>query len=347
MTTFLKQSLKNFLLGTAALSLAGCFGGGTSAIDTGALTSGTDRDPTAPLSVNKLDNIEGTIGYAMDVDETVFESSSALTSGLSLNTLDGTISTDEKPSLTMRKNFIGGVDMNFDGRKISLREQEAVSNSDDAWFREYGSGSTKFSLSLWNAGKGDRNALTENEAGQNYHKIIGYDASQANGQRQRGHAIFGQESSLDTVADLERTATFDGYFSANIIPQQVGSAAGLTGEADVMSGGIELTADFDANTISGSSTNVLRRPAGDIEFREEVFELEFEEAQIRNNNAGGVVYSGNISSTFAPINGAEYSGTFYGDQAQETAGVLRGNTDNGDETIGSGRVVDGFFSAAR
>lgn len=347
MNTLLSQTLRVAQLVAVAITLSSCFGGGTSSIDSRTdEVSGAVPDDGS-LSRQKLDNIEGTIGYAMDVDETIFESKATLTSGLSLNTTDGRISTGDSPVVTVKKNFIGGVDLNFDGRKISLREEEAVSNSDDAWFREYGSGATKFSLALWNAGKGDRDALTENEAGQNYHKIIGYDASGATSTRQRGHFVFGQQSSLDNVAALEKTATFEGYFVTSVIPQRVTSAAGLTGEADAVSGGLELTANFDTNTISGSSTSVLRRPAGDIEFKEEVFDIKFQETSIKNDGTGGVIYSGTLKSTFEPVNGAEYSGTFYGDKAQETAGVIRGNTTDGSATIGSGRVVDGFYSAAR
>lgn len=324
-----------------SVMLAGCFGGGTTSIDT--LTTSITKDTSS--SLEKLDNVKGTIGYAMDIDETVFQSKEGLSSGMVIDSTDNSVTVGEGPIVTVRKNFIGGVDMDFDGRSVSLRDEEAVAGSHNSWLREYGSGTTQFSLSLWNAGKGGREGLTQNEAGQNYHKIIGYDAISATDGRQRGHIVFGQQSALATVAKLERTATFEGYFNASIVPETLNSASKISSEAEAIAGGIELLADFDNNTISGYSTNISRRPSEGIEFKEEVFDVQFEETQIKNDGAGGVIYTGNMSSTYEPINGAQYSGTFYGDQAQETAGVIQGATT--DSSTGDSHVVDGFFSAAR
>jgi len=328
------------LLSSVVLMLPGCFGGGASGFNSNALTSNGTK---VPSSLNKLDNVQGTMGYAMDVDGKTYTSDQSLSSKLSRQSGGADLYVANGPSFSAKKNFIGGLDIKIDGRDISLTSAEMI--ADTAWYKTLGSNNSKFSLSLWNAGKDERGGLLANAAGQNYHKIVGYDyTDNATTTQSRGHVVYGESTALSTIQDLERTATYDGYFSVFITPKKLNGNHYDTNAA-IMSGGAQFVADFDKNTISGQSTNVQLRDAGSHTFNQQNISVQFKSANIVDDGKGGVAYSGTIASDHSRMDGAEFKGSFFGAEAQETAGVITGETT--ETSSGKQQVVDGFFSAAR
>lgn len=342
MNTILSRSSKGTLLTSVVLMLSGCFGGGSSGINSDALTT-TSNGARVPSSLNKLDNVEGTMGYAMDVDEKTFTSSQALSSKLSRQSGGSNLNVTTGPNFSAKKNFNGGLDIEIDGQSVSLTSAEMI--ADTAWYKTSGSNNSKFSLSLWNAGKDERGGLLANAAGQNYHKIIGYDyTDNATTTQARGHVVYGEATPLSTVQDLQRTATYHGYFSVFITPEKM-SGNHYDNNSAIMSGGAQFFADFDKNTISGQSTDVQLRESGSHTFNNQNINVRFETADIVNDGNGGAVYKGKIASEHSRMDGAKFNGSFFGAEAQETAGVITGETT--ETSSGKAQVVDGFFSAAR
>jgi hypothetical protein len=234
-----------------------------------------------------------------------------------------------RPGTTLQKNVLGGYDFTMNGKTTSFGYADQK-QSPDAWEKiiKNPQGNAVYSLTLWNAGKGQRAGLETPENGQTFHKVVGYyvfDYS-GTGTRERGHFIIGNETDPMRMAAKTRTATYDGYFYSNIMP-----ATGTPpDQALAVSGGMKFVADFDADKISGQSTSFNVREAGAPNFNAQNYTLWMKETAINGN-----FFSGTMDSNYIWMNGT-YSGQFYGGNAQEIAGVMTG-------VAGSG-VNEGFFT---
>lgn len=294
-------------------------------------------------SKKKLDNIAGTMGHSMDLKEKTFTAKSALSTRLDRVPGGTSLTVASGPSFSAKKNFIGGLDVEVDGKTVSLRKDEVVSAT--AWYKSTGTtNNTRFSLSLWNAGRDARGGLLTNAAGQNFHKIVGYDFTDGTKIQSRGHVVYGEATSFADLQALKKTATYEGYFSVFMTKKDMDSDHYDRNSA-IMSGGAEFIADFDNNKISGTSTNVTMREAGSNNFSNQNFDVRFQTTDIVNDGAGGVIYYGALASDHDRIDGAEYKGSLFGPDAQEVAGIITGDTV--ENATGDDYVVDGFFSAAR
>lgn len=294
-------------------------------------------------SKKKLDNIEGTMGHSMDLKEKTFKAKNVLATRLNREPGGETLDVAGGPNFSIKKNFIGGVNVGIEGKTVSLTEDEIVSAT--AWYKSTGTtNDERFSLSLWNAGKDERNGLLENAAGQNFHKIVGYDFTDASRIQSRGHVVYGEPTSFADLQELKKTGTYDGYFSVFLTKKDMDSNHYDRNSA-IMSGGAQFVADFDNNKISGTTRDITLREAGSDNFAKQNFDIRFQTTDIVNDGKGDVAYFGTLSSDHGRMNGAEYKGSFFGANAQETAGIITGNTTESgtDEPY----VVDGYFTAAR
>jgi hypothetical protein len=236
------------------------------------------------------------------------------------------------PGMSLQKNVLGGYNLTMNGKTTTFGYADQK-QAPDAWEKivRNPQGQPVYSLTLWNAGKGARGGVETAESGQTFHKIMGYYlfdySGTAGGTRERGHFIVGNETDPLRMATKTRTATYDGYFYANVMP--------LTGappdQALAASGGMKFNADFDADTISGQSTTFNVREAGAPNFNPQTYTVTMQPTAITGNS-----FSGTMTSNYLWMNGT-YSGQFYGGNAQEIGGVMTGTS--------GAAINEGFFTA--
>ena len=240
--------------------------------------------------------------------------------------------TTRKPAnASIQKNVLGGYDVNLNGKQSSFGYSDQK-QSKDAWEKilRDPQGNPVYSLTLWNAGKGAREGVVTNENGQTFHKIIGYyvfDNTGTTATRERGHLIIGNPTDLLRMDTKSKKATYDGYFYSNIMP----TTGTPPDQALAASGGMRFVADFDTNRISGQSTTFNVREAGAPNFYAANYTVWMQDTAINGNS-----FAGTMASNYIWLNG-DYSGQFYGGNAQELAGVTSG-------VAGSG-TNEGFFTA--
>jgi hypothetical protein len=328
------------LIGVSVLALSACGGGGGSVGGGGGSggvggTPGTPNPrptPTGNPSIKDPATDGLTIAQRLRAGTSVgasrYDGTRLLYSAATNSTHGGA-----DRSLSMQKNVIGGYDIFINNKRISVGSADVKSDG-GSWEKivKNPNGHTAYSVTLWNAGRGGLSGLDTDQQGQTFHKIVGYyvfDNSGTNGvTRDRGHFIIGEPTGSTRVAAMERTATYDGYFYANILPR--------TGEpldqSLAVSGGLRLVADFDANTVSGQSTSFAVREAGSYTFNPTSNTLTFESSRI----GLGQYHTGQLSSDYVWLNGGYYSGEFYGGNAQEFAGTVNAET--------GVAVTEGYFT---
>lgn len=322
------------------LLLAGCMGGGMSGIDTGTTTA-TSKNPSI---VDPATDGEAT---AATLEKGQAISARFQATNVVKPTYSSTLQS-YRSDVSLTSNGLGGYTFNYStpGSKYgpyintTLISADQVSGSKDAWQRSWTEYGTKYSLALWNAGKGHREGLARNEDGQTFHKIIGYYASSDQptyGFNARGHGIIGNPTAETVLANRTRTANYEGYFYTNALVAERGDLGSPTG----VRGGMTMNADFNANTISGSSTNLeVEEGAGNFVAKNHT--VTFGTASIVEDYRGpmgvlvGQHYEGKTSSSFAPLNNATFEGRFYGGNAQETAGIIQGQN--------AGIITEGYFT---
>ena len=314
-----------------------------SIITLGACSGSSGLSDIATASISEPQNTGPSIATTLNNGQAV--SAQFLTTGASLTNASPTLSLSEAiGSFSSNGNGtqqfgVSGSDINAPYASTTLQPSDAVSYSQDSWRQAWTSSSgTKYTMDLWNAGKGHREGLTQDEVGQTYHKILGYYINSENNngalvqKQMRGHAIIGVATPDGALAARTRTATYDGYFFAHSMDKNGGS---LTSPTQVR-GGMQLKADFDANTISGRSTSFeTQQGTGASVTQNKTITLN----QTAIGSGGeAALYRGKITSDFAPLNGGDYAGRFFGPNAEETAGIISG--DDGSA------VAEGYFTAA-
>ena len=322
----MKQVLSASVLLLSALALTGCgMGGGTGGGGTTANPPPTSKNPSIvdPLTDGP------TVGDAL-------KGGTALSAGqynatrITYDAKSG-ISGVARPSATIQKNLRGGYDVTIAGKTTSFGYSDQKP-SPDAWEqaqKDPSGNGVVYSMALWNAGKGNRLGIETEENGQTFHKILGYYVfdNTGTGSRERGHFIVGDDTDPLRMGLKTKTATYNGYFYANISPVK----GTPPDQAMAATGGLKMVADFDKKTMSGQSTSFQIRDAGAPNFNPQNYTLWLKESAINGN-----FFSGTMDSNFAYMNGT-YTGQFYGGNAQEVAGPLTGSTNIS--------LTEGFFTA--
>jgi hypothetical protein len=333
-----KQFLSVSVLAFSVAVLSGCGGGGS----VGGGTTGSTIDPTKnPSIVDPLtdgDSVATSLGKAK-----IFSNAPRMSTRIYYNAKDGKSEVQTAGYTNVSQNLAGGYDVYLFGQRTSAGKTFSFSYADekpggDSWesvFKDP-SGKTLYTVALWNAGKGAKDGVGSDQNGQTFHKILGYYAFDNTTQdRNRGHVVFGNQTDPLAVDLKTKKATYDGYFYANVSP----AGGPPPDQAMAVNGGLRLTADFDANTISGQSTSFQLRQAGAANFVARSETVTFTPTTIRSGVTygaePGTMFSGAMTSTFAYMNGT-YVGTFYGGNAQEAAGTFTGTNGNG--------LTEGYFT---
>jgi hypothetical protein len=240
------------------------------------------------------------------------------------------ISVQALPGAEIQKNLSGGYDVTIAGKRTNFGYADEKPSA-DAWEKATKSPTgtaVVYSMALWNAGKGERAGIKTEENGQTFHKILGYYLfdNTGTGKRERGHFIVGNATDPLRMGLKTKTATYNGYFYANVSPNN----APPPDQAMAVTGGLQMKADFDANKMSGQSTSFKIREAGAPDFNDQNYTL-----WLKPTDITGTSFNGKMDSNFEYMNGA-YAGQFYGGNAQEAAGALTGS--------GGISVTEGFFT---
>jgi hypothetical protein len=322
-----RWSGRNCAVAAIAMALSGCAGSG---MDPSALSVTTARSSNPSIIDPATDG--PTIAQSFQAGQTRTVGS-LLSTRLVFDPASQTTAM-QPPSASITKNQSGAYDAVLNGRAYSFAYADEKS-SGDSWERiaRDPKGNPVSSLTLWNAGIGKRAGLQTDENGQTFHKVLGYylfdrsDPGQSTGRRERGHVVIGNPTDAQRMAAKTRTASYDGYYYANVMP-----ATGVPMDQSMaVSGGMRLVADFDKQTISGQSSTFTVRDAGASNFNPQSSTIWLKDAAIKGNSFAGIMNSDN-----AWMNGT-YSGQFFGGNAQEVGGVMSGAAANG--------VNEGFFTA--
>ena len=309
----------------SAVLVAGC-GGGSGDVGGGSTVSGSVATSKNPSIVDPLTD-GATVGTALNNGPLTAEKYNATRISYDAVTKK---STRSLPSASIQKNLRGAYDVTI-ANKTTYFGYSDQKTSGDAWEqvqKDPSGNGVVYSMTLWNAGKGGRDGVTAEENGQTFHKILGYYVFDytGNGTRERGHFIVGDDTDPLRMGLKTKTATYNGYFYANIMP-----TTGLPpDQAMAATGGLKMVADFDNKTMSGQSTSFQVRQAEASNFVTQNNTVWLKPSAINGN-----FFSGQMDSNFAYMNGS-YTGQFYGGNAQEAAGPLTGSTGIS--------VTEGFFT---
>lgn len=227
--------------------------------------------------------------------------------------------------LQIRNNFLGGVDISIGGEIFYLKDADANADT-SSWSQKLRDGSGNQTLTFWNAGKGGREGLFQNEDGQKYHKIVGFHHTDATGSTKQGHAIVGTPTSRTYMDRLSRQVDYTGYYYANVNPTMMTAGA----EAAYVTGELKMVADFDEGTVKGTAKEVLVRRPGSLGA------INYGDRMTFDGFISGANIQGEVNSTYIGLDGAEVDGAFYGNGAQEAAGVISGTSATG--------VTEGYFT---
>jgi hypothetical protein len=337
----MRQVLSSGVLALSVAVLSACGGGGGSVGgggNTGSIPVDPNKNPSIVDPLTDGDSVAVSLGKAKR-----FSNAPRMSTRIYYNAKDGKSYAQTAGYTNVTQNLAGGYDVYLFGQRTSAGKTFSFGYADekpggDSWESAFKdpSGKTLYTVALWNAGKGGKDGIGNDQNGQTFHKILGYYAFDNTTQdRNRGHVVFGNESDPLAVDLKTKTATYNGYFYANISP----AGGPPPDQSMAVNGGLRLTADFDTNTISGQSTSFGLRNAGAPTFVPRSETVTFAPATIRSGVTygaePGTMFSGAMTSTFAYMNGT-YVGTFYGGNAQEAAGTFTG-------TNGSG-LTEGFFT---
>ncbi|MEM0900706.1 MAG: transferrin-binding protein-like solute binding protein [Pseudomonadota bacterium] len=232
------------------------------------------------------------------------------------------------PEMQVRNNFLGGLDVSIKGELFYLKSADA--NADSAsWSQTIPhNGTRRQTLTLWNAGKGGRNGLFQEEEGQRYHKVLGFHHADGYGNTVHGHSIIGEATSTQNMGLLSRQASYNGYYYANVSP----ASGGGVRNGSYVTGQMDMTADFDMGTVSGSANDVLVRNPGSLGA------IDYGDTMTFAGTIAGSDIQGQMTSSLNALNGAEMDGAFYGNGAQEAAGAISND--------GAWGAADGYFTVA-
>lgn len=155
-----------------------------------------------------------------------------------------------------------------------------------------------------------------------------------------GFAAVGTETKPEALTG-KAAASYTGYGTATLVPQ---GTPGNRTQIRSDYGNLKMTADFTARTVSGEATNLRARQRSSGtwgEYQNIPGKLVFGQATIDGNGFQGALQpdADLLGAMAAPSlgDGATYSGRFFGQTGQETAGVLSAS--------GPAGVLTGGFQA--
>jgi hypothetical protein len=340
-----KQFLSVSILALSVAFLSGCGGGGASVgggTGGGGTGGGGVIDPTKnPSIVDPLTDGDS-MGKSLQKGK-LFSVSPLMSTRLKYDAKSNTSRATYGGYTTVQQNLAGGYDVYLFGERTSPGQMFSFGYADvkpggDSWEKAFKdpAGKTLYTVALWNAGKGGKDGVGNDQNGQTFHKILGYYAFDNTTQdRNRGHVVVGNQTDPLSVDLKTKKATYDGYFYANVSP----AGGPPIDQSMAVNGGMRLVADFDANEISGQSTSFGLRNAGSSTFTPQSETVWFKPTTINSGvtygSEPGTMFRGDMTSTFAYMNG-RYVGTFYGGNAQEAAGTIVGTNGGG--------ITEGFFT---
>ncbi len=236
----------------------------------------------------------------------------------------------ESASFNVRKNASGalsfevnGKDWDFDpGDQSDPSSYEVEDNVNDVF------------VSLWTRGSDLADVFDPGNGSQM--QIFGYQTNQIVGgaDNTRGYAAVGAETD-DAVLSGLPTASYDGRLSADAYPN-TGFESNSQSRSRI-EGDLTMTANFAAETISGTGSNLTIRNAdtGNVETALPG-QVIFGQTSLGFNG-----FKGNLSgdatlntSLQGNLSGSTYSGAFYGAQAEELGGVMTITGTSEGETFG-------------
>lgn len=315
---------KLLILTVSALALAGCNSSNGSAVRAILLSEDV-----------------GSAAQALEDGETL-ETTSATSATHTVNFDDNTsASADSQFGISTNAN--GGVDVTVNGVTTSFAAADATQDG-FGWRRMEADGDVAGVFS-WNGPAAEvidpDDPNFGDEASQVWEYFVFNDADQT---LREGFAVVGAEPT-QAALDGKTTATYRGYAAVQTREEgNIGTRnefqAGTSGARAIQgqNTGVSMMADFDAGTMSGEITGVtVRTRTGGIVSPQTAVNgsITMNEADITGNfYEGTLTGSGDLADLG---DNPTYSGRFFGETAQETAGAI---SSSGTDAVGSG-----FFRA--
>lgn len=303
-------------MGVAGCSTSGS-SGGKAGVDTGGTFAMTDKDTAAKalkdgttLKTTARTSTTNLIDYATNTSKSV-----------------------DPASFAIKKNAKGGVDVTVNGKTTSFAKADELVEDGEAYGWEKDVPDTDYkSLSSY-TGTIDE---TLNGTGDfKYAQVWRYTLDEGAAST-KGFAVVGAETRPEALKG-KANATYKGWAV---------SETQLTTDRKTrtrVNGDLELAANFDKGSISGSMTNLSTRTRsgnqGWSAWAAAPGAIKLETAKITGNGYDGKLSGDkNFNSAIdGNLNGSTYSGRFYGPKAEETAGVLKlKGTSEGDTFAGTG-----------
>ena len=325
--------------------LAACGGGGDDGVTRAPTTPVTPVDTTYNIpagEVRTLSDPDGT-GTAIQDAGFVLEDGRSLTArsvgsaAVTLGYGDGGTSIAPGTVVEVRRNAAGELTLVVDGVQYDFdagdREVDGF-----GYFTEDECDSSGVCVGafIYEADGGIDELLTTRNG---WAEVIGYQTNQVptspDGRDLAGFAIVGTETRNDVLAGLP-TATYTGRARVNVYPE-TGFVNNSTSRT-VQQGDLSMTANFGEGTIDGTIDNIQRRPAGSDTFDPVTGSLVMEKTQFDVNGFSGNVAAGPgyVSESPELLANTDYSGAFYGPEADQVAGTISGS--------GNGANAVGYFN---
>ncbi|MEE9375918.1 MAG: transferrin-binding protein-like solute binding protein [Rhizobiaceae bacterium] len=250
-------------------------------------------------------------------DGTTLEAAEGSSVATKVNHAERSIALNNRLAVKITTNPDGGFDLEANGVKVSF----AAGDIDGAYdyFKEITKDGKDESFSLWNAA-GTRSELLDGSDKQKFHRIIGYYLN-VDGADTRGLIVTGTETPEDVLKISEMKAKYSGTFRADTYGKVFDDPRANSVRVRVR-GVVSLEADFAEKIIAGSISSLETKGPEDSTYSALQGSVSLDQTAIKDNS-----YSGKFTSDFEEggyLNG-DYDGKFYGNDAQETAGTLKGS----------------------
>lgn len=278
----------------------------------------------------------GDLGGALNDGETLTARSVGAASVL--RTYDGGLTEQIDPQVQIARNtngelslIVDGVAHDFDTADRRIEPGGEVYGYDDC------DGNFCYSLFSWSGEIDEAVAVGEGFASA----FTYYFETEDSPTGASGYFVVGTETQNSELPDMG-TATFEGYAVVNVVPTEGFTDFGPQRER--LRGDVQMNVGFTDGTVSGVMDNLTYRigsgsedsVAGSIIMNETVFDV--------NGYRGSLSLDETAQARFADgtaLN-AEYSGSFYGPDAEETGGAISGMASSADGDTN----LYGFFIAA-
>jgi hypothetical protein len=295
------------------VALAAC--GGTS-------TSGTSVFSAADEARRTFADTAGDAGAVIAANGTLATRGGTAT-GVTLQFGGGATALKES-EVAIRRNANGEITMTLNGTEHAFQTSERRLESDG---KTYGyayrpADGTSFDLYSQSGEVGELLAT-----GNGYSVVVSAMGDLPNGNGtlyHRSYAALGAETQDAAIAPLTGTATFNGYGRLETYPTT--NFIDSNTSRNRVRGDVTMTADFDANTISGHMDGLTLQAPGASARNAMAGQVDFGTASFSQNTFTGAVSSdATLATSGLTLNsGSAYTGAFFGPAAQEVSGVING-----------------------